>query len=187
MNHSRTVIFLDIDGVLQPHSSQQRFRNDLVALREQLAAHHENEEYLTMDRHDLGAVYYDWDQQAIERLRKLCVEIPAEIVISSDWRTYSPLSRLKDYFRIHDLDHYITGELAETRGKSRCDEVTVYLRNHPDIQRFVILDDAHVRDFQTHYPEHFVYCPGIFDDACYERAKSILTADRITAPNGSTT
>jgi hypothetical protein len=64
--------------------------------------------------------------------------------------------------------------------------VTVYLRNHPEIQRFIILDDAHVHDFETHYPEQFVYCPGIFDDACYERARSILTADGSATPNGST-
>ena len=30
------IVFLDIDGVLQPTSSQKRFKHDLVALRDSL-------------------------------------------------------------------------------------------------------------------------------------------------------
>ena len=69
MQELRTVIFLDIDGVLQPHGRQERFNHDLEALRVQLAARYQNDDYLTMDRYDLGAVYYDWDKAAVERLR----------------------------------------------------------------------------------------------------------------------
>jgi hypothetical protein len=175
MKKVRTVIFLDIDGVIQPLSSQRRFQHDLRKLQEQLAIQYKNDEYLSMDRYDLGAVYYDWDKKAVERLRQLCIETNAEIVITSDWRTYSPLSRLKDYFRLHDLDTYIVEEIPQIAGKSRCGEVTEYLKNHPDIQRFVILDDAHVRDFETKYPDRFVYCHYIFDDDGYKKALSILT------------
>jgi len=34
----RTIIFLDIDGVLQPPSRQTRFKHDLEELRRSLAA-----------------------------------------------------------------------------------------------------------------------------------------------------
>lgn len=84
MKKSRTVIFLDIDGVLQPTNSNQRFQHDLAALKTQLAVKYHNDDYLKMDQYDLGAVYYDWDKAAIKRLIKLCTGVPAEIVISSD-------------------------------------------------------------------------------------------------------
>ena len=169
----RMVIFLDIDGVLQPHSSNKRFKHDLEELSRDLSLRF-NEDYLSMDKYDLGAVFYDWDKDAVKRLRSLCIETNADIVISSDWRTYSPLTRLKDYFRIHDLDKYVTGEIPQTSGKRRCGQVTEYLESNPDITKFVILDDSHVRDFNETYPNQFVYCMFIFDDECYEKALSVL-------------
>ncbi|MCP4702942.1 MAG: hypothetical protein GY862_39685 [Gammaproteobacteria bacterium] len=177
MKNLRAVVFLDIDGVLQPHENSWRFDHDLKKLREELARKYNNDEYLEMDRYDLGAVYYDWDKEAVERLRRLCIDVPAEIVISSDWRTYSPLSRLKDYFKLHDLDKYITGEIPQIPGKYRCGELTEYLKNNKDIQGFVILDDSHIRDFETNYPEQFVYCRPIFDEECYKKALDILTKE----------
>ena len=147
-------------------------------LRRTLAAKYNNDEYLTMDKYDLAAVYYDWDPDAVERLRSLCETFNAEIVISSAWREYSPLSRLKDYFRIHDLDKYITGETPQkyTFERSRAGEVAIYLDDNPDIDKFVILDDSYVRYFETYFPEQFVHCRRILDEAEYAKAAAILSS-----------
>lgn len=50
----RAVIFLDIDGVIQPLGGQRRFRHDLEKLREDLAARYKNDEYLEMDNTTSG-------------------------------------------------------------------------------------------------------------------------------------
>ncbi len=169
-----TVIFLDIDGVLQPLSSQKRFRHNLEELLVQLASTYQNDEYLKMDRYDLGAVYYDWDKEAVERLKKLCAEFDAAIVISSDWRLYSPLPQLKQYFRLHDLDGFVN-DIIPVAGKGTRDEkIADYLEAHAHIERFVILDDAYRDLFTKRFPEHFVYCQHILDESCYQQARSIL-------------
>jgi hypothetical protein len=182
MKKTRKIIFLDIDGVLQPHGKQDRFSYDLVQLTKDLAAKYNNDEYLEMDKYDLGAVYYDWDEKPVERLKKLCAEVPAEIVISSDWRIFSPLSRLKDYFKLHDLDRYVTGTIDRITGKDRCGEITEYLKNNKDIHRFVILDDDYISEFKANYPKQFVHCHNIFDEDGYKKALSILTKKRERKP-----
>ena len=108
----RTVIFLDIDGVLQPPSSQRRFKHDLEELRRSLADRLADEIYLGMDKYDLGAVCFDWDREAVERLRSLCKDFGAGIVISSDWRRSKSTRGLQALFRVYELHHYVTSEAS---------------------------------------------------------------------------
>lgn len=89
----RNIIFLDIDGVLQPIGKQDRFNHDMDKLKIQLAAQYQDEEFLNMDKYDVAAVYYDWDKAAVERLRSLVKAADAEIIISSDWRRFNPFPK----------------------------------------------------------------------------------------------
>ena len=136
----RRVIFLDIDGVLQPPSRQTRFKHDLEELRRSLAERFDDETYLSMDKYDLGAVYHDWDSGAVERLGRLCADCNARIVISSDWRRSNSTRRLQALFRIHDLHGYVIDATKEIDGPPhyRAGEVKEYLDSHPEIERFVV-------------------------------------------------
>ena len=178
--HSRTAIFLDIDGVLQSSSSQKRFKDDLEALRRRLADDLDDAAYLDFDKYDLGAIYHDWDKDAVERLRALCEDFGAEIVVSSDWRRGKSVEMLKAYFRLHDLHRYVTDKTGECGSAPhyRAGEVKDYLDAHPEIERFVIVDDGYGWEFNELFPEQFVkpWPTMTADDAT--RARQILSGRR---------
>ena len=173
----RRVIFLDIDGVLQPPSRQTRFKHDLEELRRSLADRFDDETYLSMDKYDLGAVYHDWDSGAVERLRRLCATCNAKIVISSDWRRSNSTRWLRALFRIHDLHRYVIDATKEIDGPPhyRAGEVKEYLDSHPEIERFVIIDDGFREEFDELFPEQFVHTGYRLEADDEERARQILS------------
>lgn len=169
----RKVIFLDIDGVLQPLSSQKRFDHDMDKLQEQLSAE-SDEGYQELNKYDIAAVRYDWDPDAVKNMKSLCEKTQAEFVISSDWRSSKTLDMLRLLFKIQGLDEYIVDKTEELSGYMRDVEIEEFLINHPDIDVFVIIDDSYRDDFERRFPRQFVYCDRIFDDECYQKALSIL-------------
>ena len=177
----RTVIFLDIDGVLQPPHRQTRFKHDLEELRRFLADRLADSSYLNVNEYDLGAIYYDWDRAAVERLRKLCEDFDAEIVISSDWRLDRSISLLKACFRVHDLDTYVTDMTRTVEGAPhyRAGEVKVYLDTHPEIKRFVIIDDRYRKEFDELFPDRIVHTGSRMEAADETRARQILSGQPI--------
>ena len=175
MENIEKVIFLDIDGVLQPLSSQKRFKYDLDELRKDLANKYQDEEYLKMDKYDLGAIYYDWFKESVELLRQLCDKTNAKIVISSNWREYSDLSRLKKYFKIYELDSYVIDVTPIlSYPLERADEVEQYLKDNQNIKKFVIFDDAFTTVFEKKFPKEFFYCDYILSKTICENALKVL-------------
>ena len=171
----RRVIFLDIDGVLQPGENQKRFQHDMDALKKELAKKYNEPAYLDLDKYDVAAVYYDWDRAAVSQLKHLMDETNAEIVLSSDWRHSKNLEQMKLLFRIHDLDGYLKELLPGTKDFSdKPDDVPVYLSNHPDLYYYCVIDDRFMSQF---FPGRFVYVGyryrALSDKHCLEAA-SIL-------------
>lgn len=99
------VLFLDIDGVLQPGYSQNRFAYDLEALKKYFVSI--DSRYETIDEYDLGAVCFDWDFTSVALLKALLEETGTSVIISSNWIMSNNLSQLKLLFKIHGLDKYI--------------------------------------------------------------------------------
>jgi hypothetical protein len=178
------VVFLDIDGVLQPTSSQKRFKHDLVALRESLTERF-GAEYREFNEYDLGAVVHDWHAGAVERLRALCEDHDAKIVVSSDWRLQRSVVQLQALFRIHDLHHLVVDRTSDPQGAPhyRAGEVKQYLDTHPEIERFVIIDDGYRAEFDQLFPDHFVHTGSFIDESDALRARQILSAGPVTQDN----
>ena len=181
---SRRIVFLDIDGVLQPTSSQKRFKDDLVALRETLAERF-GAEYREFNEYDLGAVVHDWHAGAVARLRALCEDHDARIVVSSDWRLQRSVAQLQALFRIHDLHHLVVDRTCEPHDAPhyRAGEVKQYLDAHPDIERFVIIDDRYRDKFDRLFPDHFVHTHKFLDEDDALRARQVLSGGPVTQEN----
>ena len=175
MENVEKIVFLDIDGVIQPLSSQKRFDYDLDKLREDLAKKYQDEEYLILDKYDLGAIYYDWNKKSVKLLKQLCDKTNAKIVISSSWREYSNLSQLKKYFKIYELNSYVIDVTPIlSYPLERADEVEQYLKDNASIKKFVIFDDAFTNSFEKKFPKEFFYCKYILSETLYKGALKIL-------------
>jgi len=135
------VIFLDVDGVL----NSERFCRTLDEQHRQLG-HHEVCECFRLTR--------QIDRAAVARLNRLVAETDAKIVISSTWRKLLDPPELHRVLVEHGLvaeiigetlDGYNDPEMLEKFGAIdrifRGHEIDAWLGQHPEVERFVILDD----------------------------------------------
>jgi hypothetical protein len=135
------VIFLDIDGVL----NSVAYMRTLEVRHNQLGDHSP----CLCFRHDRHI-----DRDAVARLNRLVAETESKIVVSSSWRKLLDPPELHRILSEHGLVAEVIGEtpcgydepeLHEIHGHLeriyRGHEIDLWLRHHPEVDRFVILDD----------------------------------------------
>lgn len=151
------VIFLDIDGVL---NSEAHLRS-LDEQHRQLG--HASP---TRPKHETTCECYrlecQIDRAAVARLNRLVAETGAKIVVSSSWRKLLDPPELHRVLTSHGLVAEIIGETPDghkdpemltTFGHIerlyRGHEIDLWLRQHPEVERFVILDDCSDMEMHT--------------------------------------
>lgn len=168
----KAIVFLDIDGVLQPVTSQSRFEHDMDGLREELATR-VDPGYRSLDKHDIAAIRYDWHPSAVENLEALCASEPGvQIVISSSWREGKTLDMLKLLFKIHDLDPLVVDMTPDIGARDL--EIEEFLVMHPEIERFVVVDDAWAGELGRRFPRQFVQTRHHLDAEALKKAQAAL-------------
>ena len=129
------VIFLDIDGVLNSEAHALKLEKSKGANR------------ISTEKSKI-------DREAVSLLNRLVEVTGAKIVVSSTWRKLFDTDELQRILCEHGLvgeivgktpDGYKDPEVQETFGHGtrilRGHEIEFWLREHPEVERFVILDD----------------------------------------------
>ena len=130
---NRKILFLDIDGVLNSDAfADYMLEEDNVDIF--------NEDML--------------DERAIVQLKKIVVTTGAEIVLSSSWRWYKDTrDKVHQQLRAKDIDFIDTTPREINITMNRGMEIKAWLDEHPEVERFVILDDDDLR-IEEYLPYH---------------------------------
>jgi len=173
------VVFLDIDGVLQPFSKKVRvnyINNDIISLLNN--KYHIN--YNRYDIKDVSRVYYDWDKSAIERLRKILSVTDSKIIISSNWRNENKPNKIHDLLKIHNLEiyYYCDNKILNSSFdifENRANEIKDSL-NRYDISNYVVIDDWY--PLKEYFKNNIVCTNNIIEDNDVISAIKILSKYR---------
>ena len=84
-----------------------------------------------------------FDPIACSNLQYILEELPdVQIVVSSSWRKYKTLAALQEIFKQNNLlPDRMVGTTPELPSRYRGDEIEAYLKDHPEVTEFVIVDD----------------------------------------------
>ena len=89
------------------------------------------------------------DERAICQLRRIVETTGAEIVLSSSWRWYKDQrNTVHKQLKRKNIDFIDTTPIEITIKMSHADEINAWLEKHPEIDNYVILDDAEIKDIK---------------------------------------
>lgn len=163
------IVFLDIDGVLYPCYSRRTSCFYAEAVRSRLQKEGISTKGIT--DWDLCSVACGFQEAAVERLRMLCDQSGALIVLETSWKCMRSLEEMKRLFSLWRLDSYILDMTDNKEMFFKEGAIQRYLDVHPEVEDYVILDDI---PMQKTFPKHAVATPDIFDEESYRQALHIL-------------
>jgi hypothetical protein len=141
----RKVIFLDVDGVLNSEAIAQEWH--LRTGKNGWGGFFKENEKATDEN-------VKWGREAVSNLKNLVDTTGAEIVISSTWRKHFSVEKFKEMFAIYGWENAPVIDKTPTSFRIRGLEVNSWLKDHPDVDKYVILDDFD--DFMVQQRPYFV-------------------------------
>lgn len=155
------VIFLDIDGVLNGFST-------------------------TKETTPEGYLFVE--DKLVARLQKIIELTGAQVVLSSSWRLEAKeftgkeadgenLTLLKE--KLAEFGIFIIG-MTCNRGAYRGWQIRRYLKDHPEIDKWIVLDDMPIYEFQEHINTKYViqtFCNNGISDLEVEYAIELLNKE----------
>lgn len=167
----KTVIFLDIDGVLVPKVQDYHYDID-KSLPARLAIEKRDAGIRSLDPALVSNLYHNFDRQACRMIADLCHDFHAGIVVTSSWRNVYTFSQLRSMLSIVDLGQYVLG--VTPLGYSRRDVIRRTLDTmHPD--SYVVIDDM---DLSRDHGYRSVCPDPVFNKKSYVQTRRVLNYDR---------
>ncbi len=129
------VIFLDMDGVLNSTHFFKSQKNAGALV-----------EYSQSDDFFRGMI----DPVAVAFLSEIATKSGAHLVLSSSWRMVITLEDLEPMLR--DAGYKGRGFIGKTdsKGAHRHEEISRYVAQHPEIARYVVIDDTRDAEIRGH-------------------------------------
>ncbi|MBS0288097.1 MAG: hypothetical protein JSR17_12430 [Proteobacteria bacterium] len=194
-NKDQVIIFLDIDGVCwidpldKPHERLDTLHSNtrLLELMDKYWA-------LLVEQCDFESKYEFlkvacWDPYHMQRIRLLCQEFNARIVVSSSWRNRRNDKHLREILDLWGLGQYYHGKTDDSGSWScRTKDIQGWFSKNLRVSRFLILDDQYEVNMQQLYPLQFVHCDKLkgFDEHAYQKARKVLQEqDKTPKPKGA--
>ena len=169
------VVFLDINGVLHPHNSFKRFNYMHTDILQRLSFEH-GIDYTKYSSYDICGVYYDWDKEAVYRLRYILDNTNSKIIVSSNLRDSYNKYKMRDLLEIYRLGKYWFCDTPINK-----DNLKYYLHKAKEIQdtidkynidNYVVLDD--MVELIRCFPNNLVCTRNCIQDEDVKRAIKIL-------------
>lgn len=169
------VVFLDIDGVVQPHNSFKRFKYMNYDTIKYLSDKYHTD-YFKYSSYDVCAVYVDWLSSAVEKLKYILDSTDSRIIISSNWRDPYYSNKMYDLLKIQGLDKYYFKDNPyiiddSSYYRARAKEINASLNKY-DIKNYVILDD--MVELIRYFPNNSVCIRDYIQDRDVDCAIKIL-------------
>jgi hypothetical protein len=139
------IIFLDLDGILNSENYFSEIKPIWFKPEEILSGKNLDEAI---------------DPKAVTQLNRIIDETGANIVLSSHWRLWLPLSKICDILVVRGLKkQFVKNFIDKTPVGSgeRQKDIKLWLSENKDIKNFIILDDKPKSDF-IEIIDHFVHC-----------------------------
>ncbi|MBP3853505.1 MAG: hypothetical protein J6D18_02935 [Erysipelotrichaceae bacterium] len=161
------VLFLDIDGVINPNRPRLFPIKD-PDLREKLSVENDNPNINDLDLKFVTQIYYGFDPKACQYIEDLCKEFRAKLVISSSWRLMLTLEQLIAVFDIHRLGHYVIGKTTD--GTTRVQEIKEYIYKE-NITHYLVIDDFNM---EVAFEKRMIRTKHVFTAQDYSKARKQL-------------
>lgn len=161
------IIFLDIDGVINPHryTTMPKAKKTLVWRQ---ALWKRNPDIKSLPAFTVNQVTNYFDQKACGYIRSLCQEFSAKIVISSSWRMVFEDKKLKAILDIQSLGFAFQGSTCI--GTNRPQEIQDYIAKH-QITQYIVIDDFNMAAF---FGSHFILTKERMEEEQYLAARNSL-------------
>lgn len=135
------VIFLDVDGVLNS--------NDYI-------------EYTS--KNNVKGILEEIDPQKIDMLKQVLNITGAKIVVSSSWRNIRKFEKLRELFFLYGIR---LDKKTPLIGNNRGLEIKQYLKEHANIEQYIILDDEVFDSFDEELTNNLILTKEDQNDTSY--------------------